>query len=234
MALSGTGAILIWNGITPEGRDDFYDWHIREHIPERVAIEGFRRGRRYIAATAETRPEFFTLYETANIEVTTSAPYLARLNAPTDWTKRATSHFRDTSRALTRVAASAGPGLGGMLATLQFRDTDEGHAALARAVDRAPIVVDQLTRISQITGAHVCATNTSASAARTAESKDRTDIQAPPIGAVLVEGCNLLSIKSAVELVSAQLELQSADLSIAVGFYQLEYLRLEQHARHLS
>ena len=48
---------------------------------------------------ADTKPEFVTLYEIADASVATSAPYLARLNAPTDWTKRATSHFRNTARA---------------------------------------------------------------------------------------------------------------------------------------
>ena len=46
MALAGDGAILIWNDITDEGCAAFYDWHIAEHIPERVAIPGFLRGRR--------------------------------------------------------------------------------------------------------------------------------------------------------------------------------------------
>ena len=118
MALAGGGAICIWNDITDEGRDEFYAWHLGEHMPERVAIPGFRRGRRYIALDAASRPEFFTLYETADTDVLTGSAYLARLNAPTPWTKKATQAFRRTSRALTRVQASFGPGAGGILATL--------------------------------------------------------------------------------------------------------------------
>jgi len=49
MSLSGSGVIAIWNDITEEGRANFYEWHDREHIPERVGIPGFLRGRRYIA-----------------------------------------------------------------------------------------------------------------------------------------------------------------------------------------
>src|SRR5262245_5049780 len=66
MALAGDGAICIWNDIADESRDDFYAWHLTEHMPERTAIPGFRRGRRYIACDAATRPEFFTLYETVD------------------------------------------------------------------------------------------------------------------------------------------------------------------------
>ena len=59
MSLSGLGAVAIWHDLVPEARDEFYDWHNREHMPERVGIPGFRRGRRYIAAAGG--PEFFNL-----------------------------------------------------------------------------------------------------------------------------------------------------------------------------
>ena len=55
MALAGKGAIIIWNDITPEGRDEFYDWHLHEHIPERLGVPGFRRGSRSIAIIAAKR-----------------------------------------------------------------------------------------------------------------------------------------------------------------------------------
>jgi hypothetical protein len=43
MALAGQVAIIIWNDIAPEGRDEFYDWHLHEHIPERLRVPGFLR-----------------------------------------------------------------------------------------------------------------------------------------------------------------------------------------------
>ena len=224
MALAGSGAICIWNGIAPEGRDEFYAWHLHEHMPERIAIPGFLRGRRYICMTEETRPEFFTLYETANIEVTTSEAYLARLNAPTDWTKRATAHFRDTSRALTRVISSAGPGPGGMLATLRFPGSTDGQAAFA-ALAEASGKLAELANMPEITGVHLCATNSDASAARTAESKGRSDIQAPPVGALLIEGCNLDPLRNAIDRLNDIVEM---DVDAALlGFYRLEYTRLK-------
>ena len=114
--LSGQGVVAIWNGIAEEGRSEFYDWHLHEHMPERVGIPGFRRGRRYRALDKNTHPEFFTLYEVDAFEVLQGQDYLSRLNAPTSWTKRATAHFKDTSRGLARVLASSGPGSGGVLA----------------------------------------------------------------------------------------------------------------------
>ena len=49
MSLAGTGAVAIWHDIAPEGRAEFYAWHGRQHMPERAAIPGFIRGRRYVA-----------------------------------------------------------------------------------------------------------------------------------------------------------------------------------------
>ena len=161
MALVGIGAICIWNDITAEGRDEFYAWHLHEHIPERVAVPGFLRGRRYIACDAETHPEFFTLYETTNVAILTGADYLARLNAPTEWTKTATKAFRNTSRALTEVRHRHGVGPGGVLATLRFAfaNNTERHALEHLCSEK----LAAFAAMPQITGAHLCLTDTRAS-----------------------------------------------------------------------
>jgi hypothetical protein len=137
MPLRGKGALAIWNGIAPDGEDDFYRWHNTEHIPERVGVPGFLRGRRYVS-TARAG-EFFTLYETESVETIRSAPYLARLNDPTPWTRRVLPYFRDTFRLGCRVAASWGRGEGGALLTLRLAgrgkellDSAEASLALVR------------------------------------------------------------------------------------------------------
>jgi hypothetical protein len=43
--LAGEAVVAIWNGIAPESRADFYDWHQNEHMPERVGIPGPGRAR---------------------------------------------------------------------------------------------------------------------------------------------------------------------------------------------
>ena len=108
--LAGEGAVAIWNGIAEAGRAEFYKWHLHEHMPERVGIPGFVRGRRYRAADGTTQPEFFTLYETQSFQVIQGSDYQSRLNAPTPWTRTATAHFLSTTRSLTRVVASHGVG----------------------------------------------------------------------------------------------------------------------------
>jgi hypothetical protein len=51
MSLAGTGVVAIWHDLLPEAKNEFYEWHNREHMPERAGIPGFRRGRRFIALT---------------------------------------------------------------------------------------------------------------------------------------------------------------------------------------
>src|SRR5262245_43214728 len=105
-ALMGSGAVLVWNDVAEEGRRQFYDWHDKEHIPERLAIPGFRRGRRY--SRPNHSPEWFTMYEADDLAVVTSPKYLERLNAPTSATQETLKYFRNTSRAVCRVAGSMG------------------------------------------------------------------------------------------------------------------------------
>src|SRR3954467_11979107 len=139
MSLAGQAVVAIWNGIAEEGRTEFYEWHNREHMPERVGIPGFVRGRRYVAVDAQ--PEFFTLYETASVAVLSGPDYLARLNAPTEWTRRATAHFTDTARSLCRVALTAGVGMGGWMMTWRYDDAPAGDLkdALRMLADAAGV-----------------------------------------------------------------------------------------------
>jgi hypothetical protein len=220
MPSAPTGAIIIWNDIAPEGRAEFYAWHLNEHIPERLAVPGFVRGSRYVALAPDTRPEFLTLYETRSPAVATSAPYLARLNAPTPWTRRATAHFRNTARALTEVAASHGCGFGGILGTIRFDGTPDGIAARARA-GAAGERLAAVAREPRLSRVRLCVTDLAASGATTAESRGRPDIQAAPSGAVLVEGCDEAAVQAAIATLCRDIAL--APPSAAVGVYRLEH-----------
>src|SRR5436190_164513 len=45
MSLAGTGAVAIWHDLLPDATEDFYEWHNREHMPERVGIPAANRAR---------------------------------------------------------------------------------------------------------------------------------------------------------------------------------------------
>lgn len=103
----GDGALGIWMDVDARGLDDFNAWYRQQHLPERLAVPGFLRGRRY--ESAGDGPRYFTLYETESAAVLASAAYLARLDAPTDWTRRALSAVRRMVRTPYRRVATTGP-----------------------------------------------------------------------------------------------------------------------------
>ncbi len=214
--LAGEAVVAIWNGIEPEARDQFYDWHVNEHMPERVGIPGFRRGRRYIAVDAATHPEFFTLYEVDAMPVLQGGDYAGRLNDPTPGTRATTAKFTDTFRALSRVVVSHGPGMGGALLTIRF-DCDDQHLIAVRALVRAA------HQARRVTGAHLCVGDRPASLVRTVETKDRTDIQPPPSCFILVEATDPEALTDI--LLDRGLLGAGATGPFVRGVYRLEYTR---------
>ena len=89
--LLGEAVLAVWCDIDPEHDAEFNDWYTHQHLPERVGIPGFLRGRRWSVpkgAAYQKGGQYFTLYEIETLQTLVSAPYMERLNAPTDWTKR--------------------------------------------------------------------------------------------------------------------------------------------------
>jgi hypothetical protein len=218
--LCGQSVVAIWNGIAEEGRGEFYAWHVNEHMPERIGIPGFLRGRRYRAIDEATHPEFFTLYEVESFEVLQGQDYANRLNAPTPWTRKATAYFRDTSRGLARVLASVGPGPGGVLATVRFRVDDRREEEVRTALVQ---MMTAMARLPLVSGAHLCRADEAASGTKTAESRDRTDIQAPPSWFVLIEACTAEALGGPIRLIAAVAAVEV----VHVGRYTHEHTRLK-------
>src|SRR6267154_2159765 len=170
MSLAGQAVVAIWNGIAPEVRAEFYEWHNREHMPERVGIPGFRRGRRFIAKYGA--PEFFTLYEADSAEVLVGQDYLNRLNNPTPLTQRVPpTFFRDTARGVCRVKLSLGVGQGGCMLTLRFGAEAGREAELERYLRHAAL--PPLADIVSVVGVHLCVADQSASNIQTTERGNR-------------------------------------------------------------
>src|SRR3954462_15954520 len=82
MPLAGKGMLLTSMNIDAAAEADFNRWYDREHLEERVAIEGFLEARRYVAHPAN--PKYLSLYSTATLDVLDSPAYRARLANQTD------------------------------------------------------------------------------------------------------------------------------------------------------
>lgn len=118
MTLLGRAAIAMWWEIAPERRAEFEHWHSHEHLPERLAIAGFRRGSRW--AAADGGPGVFVLYELDDHATLSSPQYLERLNRPTPWSTQLMPHHRNMVRSQCRVAATVGAGLSRLMLTVRL------------------------------------------------------------------------------------------------------------------
>ncbi len=220
-ALLGASAVLVWNDVAPEGRTPFYDWHDKEHIPERMAIPGFRRGRRY--AKPGHSPEWLTFYEADNLDVLVSPEYLARLNAPTRATVETLRYFTNTSRAVCRVVASVGSSSGGHILAMRL------EAAAGDDIQRYLVgdIFPQVLATTGVLACHLFSADRSASHLNTAESQTRTfDV---PSWVLLVEASTHDAAVSAQRLIN-DCDLQGLGVSVRgdAAIYALEICRLAQ------
>jgi hypothetical protein len=219
-ALLGEAAVLIWNDVSPEGRDVFYEWHDKEHMPERLSLPGFRRGRRFVRAGHS--PEWLTFYEASDLRALVSPEYLARLNAPTAATVATLKHFRNTSRAVCRIAHSTGSSTGGHVLAMRLDGPSQADA-LSRYLrdDAFPRAMAQ----TGIVACHLFGADASASHVKTTESSTREfDV---PAWVLLCEASTAAAANRARDAIDDR---QLARFGIGVrsdaGVYALEICRL--------
>jgi hypothetical protein len=126
MPLAGKGMLLTSMDIDASDEAEFNRWYDREHLLERVAIDGFLEARRYVAHQGS--PKYLCLYSTATFDVLDSSAYRTALANPTDWSKKI----------LARITVSRGAGRGAALGIVRLRpagDTDKLHTALRDQLD---------------------------------------------------------------------------------------------------
>ena len=136
MPLAGKGMLLTSMDIDAANESDFNRWYDREHLEERVAIDGFLEARRYVAHSGS--PKFLFLYSTKTIEVLDSPAYHAKLANPTPWSVKTMAGFKDMIRAVARITISKGVGRGAVLGIMRLRpegNADELRKALLPLLD---------------------------------------------------------------------------------------------------
>jgi hypothetical protein len=220
MALLGSGVLAIWNGIAPQAEDDFVAWHVREHIPERVGLPGFLRGRRYVAL--DGHPKYFNFYETETASDLSSAVYQARLNAPTDWTKRVVARFTDTSRTIYDVAWSLGTGEGGWIEAVALETVAAAESFQAALRDHLDEAIDA---IPGIVGLHLLQGQAASGQGDTEEKKLRGAPDKVASWILLVEACRpdaLMQFRSEIGSNDTFVRCDAKD-SVARGIYQMQF-----------
>jgi hypothetical protein len=128
MPLAGKGMLLTSMDIDPKHEADFNRWYDREHLIERVAIDGFLEARRYVAHRGS--PKYLCLYSTETFEVLDSPAYRTVLMNPTEWSKTNLARFENMIRTIARITISRGQGRGAALGVIRLRPAAKSHARL--------------------------------------------------------------------------------------------------------
>ncbi|WP_099867251.1 hypothetical protein [Pararhizobium haloflavum] len=213
MPLIGKGIVAIWNDILPEMRDEFFEWHPREHMQERMGVPGFLRGRRYISTGGGE--EFFTLYEASEPELLVSEVYRQRLANPTEWSLKVLPNFRNNLRGVCRIAGTAGYGDGGSLLTIRYADeAGKGDAALSE-------LVGSLVERPRITGAHFVICDRELSSGNQSLQRGRTI--SLPDRVVLVEASTVAELDVLKEDLAGKVDAAVGATEPISAIYSLEY-----------
>lgn len=208
MSLAGLGVVAAWHDVAEAARDDFQEWHTREHLPSRVGTPGVRRGRRYVAIAGA--PEFFSLIEADSVEVLTGQDYRQRLAAATPWARRVAPAVRDVVQVVARVPFTNGVGSGGVLLTLRFAIDAAQRDGTLDALRRR--VLPPLVYRKGVTGIHLCIADEDAG------------IAAPP-WVMLVEGVSVPDVEGAADDLAPALQAHAAH-DLARNVYRLAFTRL--------
>ena len=82
------GLLLTLTEPPPDMEAEFNAWYDEEHLAERLGIPGFRSALRWVADLPPGSGKYLATYELDSVEVLSSAPYLARYQNPTPWSRR--------------------------------------------------------------------------------------------------------------------------------------------------
>jgi hypothetical protein len=108
MPIRAKGILITSMDIDPQHEDEFNFWYDREHLAERVAIDGFVEARRWVAHQAQ--PKYFATY---------------------------TARFKNMIRVVGRITASQGQGRGSCLGVIRIRPVEQTQTQLREALNKA-------------------------------------------------------------------------------------------------
>lgn len=162
--LAGTAALLVWGEIPADRTnclDGLNNWWTNEHLPERLALPGFHRARRYAHRDQSSGEQhYLTLYEVDSPKTLTSEAYLAKLNAPTSGTQKYLPLLSGMKRAGCDVLGSyvrleledCGGVTGGHLLMLETAiQPDESRVSEVKEA-----IVSSFRQMAQAKQAHLC------------------------------------------------------------------------------
>ena len=92
------GFLLVTMDPPPNVEEEFNDWYDTEHVPDRLSIEGFESGRRFVCISGW--PKYLALYDLAEIGVLDGEAYRKlSWGSFSPWTKRILNKVKGQYRA---------------------------------------------------------------------------------------------------------------------------------------
>ena len=125
------GFLLVTMDPPPNVEEEFNDWYDTEHVPDRLAIEGFESGRRFVCVSGW--PKYLALYDLREIGVLESEAYRKlSWGSFSPWTKRILNKVKGQYRASGDQIYPGDALTGDMcrLTLIRFRHVPEGESAL--------------------------------------------------------------------------------------------------------
>ncbi len=102
------GMLFVATDIAAQDEADFNQWYDREHVEERVRIEGFLSGTRY--QSLQGGHKYLGLYKTVSLECFTSAAYQAAFTRQTAWSVANLQKMQSPMRRVCAISAEVGIG----------------------------------------------------------------------------------------------------------------------------
>lgn len=185
--MRGAGFLAIWSDVEAQDLTDYRHWLTREHTTERVTTRGFLASRVF-RTTSDDVNRFFILYELDTPEVLDGEAYLARLNAPTPWSRRIMPKLGNFMRGGGVMVARAGRGEGATIMALRIETLPADAKKLAQA----------LVACDGIAAVQIGATDEARTSVRTAEKGMRTN-EGFFAGLLLIEALDVASLQAALQ-----------------------------------
>ncbi|GJG97702.1 DUF4286 family protein [Cupriavidus pauculus] len=110
------GMLFVASDIGADDEHDFNAWYDREHIEERVRMNGVISAARYVAISG--RPKYLGLYWAESISVFASPAYAHAFRHQTPWSVSVLPKIQNPTRRIGEVSADVGQGSGGWVAVL--------------------------------------------------------------------------------------------------------------------
>jgi len=222
------GALLIVNDVDADADDELNRWYHEEHLPNRLAIPGFRRARRFRAI--DGKPTYVAFYECDSVEVLSCNEYRDKVANPTASTRRILPRFKNVLRAACRQTLSIGGGIGGAAIVVQCKPMAGRNDVARRYLEHE--FGPRMLREGALVKLSLLETDTAVTGMPSWERTLRNDQENYPHWVLLIETYDL--DKAALALHATSLEAEVAKTALLFGTWARYQLICVVSARAVS